>query len=144
MQKLAGRGDVLKRMATHHAVGRQVRILFRVVVLDKAEPGRKRLIRVAVGLVAGVDADAAVVAQLAHQHEELALSAADLEDLLVAKVIAVDPSLRQPLRERVERRREALRLLAVGGVLVYGGIEDAVVNKPARRAEAELKLPADS
>ena len=38
---------------------------------------------------------AAVVAQLAHQREELALAAADFDDRLVADVVSIDPALRE-------------------------------------------------
>ena len=69
-------------------------------------------------LIARIDADAAVVAQLAHQREEFALAAADFDDRLVANVVAIDPALRQFGRKFGEGRRNMLRFLALRGIFL--------------------------
>jgi hypothetical protein len=94
-------GDVLQRVAADHEVGRQVGVLLAVQVGDEADPVGGRAAH-PVEHHAGVDPDAAVVAQLADAQQELALAAAELEDVLVVQVETVDQAVGEVVGEPLE------------------------------------------
>jgi hypothetical protein len=88
-------------VAADHEVGRQVGVLLAVQVGDEADPVRGRAAH-PVEHHAGVDPDAAVVAQLADAQQELAPAAADLEDVLVVQVETVDQAVGEVVGEPLE------------------------------------------
>ena len=75
---------------------------------------------------ARIEADAAIVPQLAQQHQELALAAADLDDVLAVQVEALDQALRQGAVKGVEGGRKTLGLLVAAGILRKPRIEGQV------------------
>jgi hypothetical protein len=61
--------------------------------------------------IAGIEAEAAIAAELAQQPQKLALAAADFDDVPAAQLVALDQRTRELLVKAVECRRERLRLL---------------------------------
>ncbi len=139
--ELADRRDVLERVAAHHGVGVQVRVVLGVEVRDPVDAGR-RFTLAPLGVGPGVDADAPTDAGLAHHLEELALAAADLQHRPVREGVLLDPTLREIAREVVETLREPLGLLVASGVLGQRRIEQRVEDEPAVVAEAKLEVAA--
>ena len=82
-----------------------------------------------------------VVPQLAQQQQELALAAADLDDVLAVQVVALDEALGQLAVKAVEGGREALGLLVAPRVLGERRVEGDVGDEAAGVAEAEPDLP---
>ena len=94
-------------MLQGHLAGNEIPVLvgvpLRVEILDDAYPiGRRSLD--AIRMDARVESEPPVVAQLAQQHEELTLAAADLDDVLVVRVEALDQPLRQRTALKVEEK----------------------------------------
>ena len=108
-----------------------------VEVRDPGQPVGHRRVD-ALGVDAGIDADAGAGAGLDHPGQELALAAADLQHRAARQVVLVDPAAGQALRPLDEQRREALRLLVAGRVL--GLLEHHVGDEPAGRAEAQPEV----
>ena len=102
--------DVLQGVTADDDVRRQVEVLRAIQLSDEAQP-RDDLRRQPLGSDGRVDADPAVVPKLGHDREELTLAAADLEDVAVVDVVAVDPALGELAGEGLEARREPLGLL---------------------------------
>src|SRR4029453_14283647 len=64
------------------------------------------------------------------------------EHVLAANVIALDQTCRELARERLEARRERLRLLARTRVVLQAGVVRAVEHERAAVAERELDVAA--
>jgi hypothetical protein len=47
-----------------------------------------------------------ILSEFTEQHEEIAFTATDLDDLLVAKIVTLDKVLTQCLCERIKARRK--------------------------------------
>src|ERR1700722_18428794 len=96
----------------------------------------------ALRLTARIDTDAMIVPRLTQEHQEVSLAAPDFQNRLVSQAVALDPAIGQCLRELVERRREGLRLFAVGVVVLNRSVVDTVADECARAAKRQPKMPA--
>ena len=131
--------DVLQRHLAAEKVAFEVCVLLGVEFVDEGYP----LIiaaQTALSDVAGVNTDAVIVAKLAQQRQKLSLAAPNLDNLLVAQVIALDHVGGKVLGKGVEGGRVALRLLILLRVVVSIGVVERVVDKAARGAKTKVDI----
>src|SRR5690606_8217236 len=127
--------DVLEGVPAVDEVRREMRILLGVEIANEGDAARGLALETVL-VAARVDADAALRSKLAEELEELPLPAADLEDVAVGEVVALDHQASEALGEAIETRREMLRLLIALRVLVEPHVEREVRDERARRAKA--------
>ncbi len=135
----SGVDDVLERHLAREEVGLTVAVRFGVEVGDEVDL-RVVLHRHATREVRRIEAEPGVLAQFAQQHQELAVAAPDLDDLLAVEIEAVDHVESEAFVERVERGGVSLGRLITARVLRQAGIERRVVHMTAARAVAEANV----
>src|SRR4051794_19337689 len=101
-------------MAAADQVGGVMGVSLTVKVTNKLEI-RKRL-RVEAGLIAWVEADAAIAAEAAEQLEKITFAAANLDDVLAVQIMPAHQRLRKRPGIRLKLRREEERVLVALGV----------------------------
>jgi hypothetical protein len=131
--------DVLEGVPADDGVARELRVALGVVVGDQRHPPRERRIESLLG-DRGIDADRVAHAELDHVDQEAGLAAADLEHVLAAQSVPLDPPGGQITLELAEAGREGLRLLVGLAVVLRRRIVRRVGDEPAARAEAQLEV----
>ncbi len=134
-------GDMLER----HLAADEIRFPVGVALgIEVRDEGRQIALRRAAAVrdIGRIEAGAAVLAQIAQQGKELALAAADLDELLAVQVVPVDQPFGERTVKRVEGLREALRLLVALGVFDELLIEGAIEDESAPAAEAHVDVAA--
>ena len=90
--------------------------------------------------VAGIDALPRRAAESTKLTKELALAAADLQDVLACDCTLFRGLPRQRLGERIECAREVLRLLEIGRVGHHGFIENVIEDETAGVAIGKFQV----
>ena len=126
--------NMLQRVAAGNAIGLDVAMLVGVELLD--EPHARHLAAPS-GHPGRINSNALVVTQLTDQPDKIAFAAANLDHLLVADIIPVDKTLRNPGDKLNKGGGKSLLVLITLGVVVNRRIKLTVEDEPAPVAERE-------
>ena len=123
-------------MATDDEVGATVGVLFGIKILDELNLISAGAGRFA-GHIAGVEANAPVVAQLAEHLQKIALAATNLDDVLAMEIVPRHQVPGQGFGVLLEAGREVKGILVDLGIVHQAQVERRVEDMPAVGTEGQ-------